>query len=62
MGDPPKGSEGEVLTLVITSERDRIDPRAAYPIEHVMAGSSEHYVERRLQIVEKYYEVVEPDI
>jgi hypothetical protein len=59
MGDPPTGPEGEVLTLVITSERDRIDPRAAYPIEHVMAGSSGQYVERRRQIVEKYYEVVE---
>jgi hypothetical protein len=58
-GNPPTGPEGEVLTLVITSERDRIDPRAAYPIEHVMEGSSEQYVERRRQIVEKYYEVVE---
>ncbi len=59
LGEPPSGPEGEVLTLVITSERDRIDPRAAYPIEHVMAGSSEEYVERRRQIVAKYYEVVE---
>jgi hypothetical protein len=59
IGDPPKESEGEVLTLVITSERDRIDPRAAYPIEHVMADSSGQYVERRREIVEKYYEVVE---
>ena len=59
LGDPPTGPEGDVLTLVIASDRARIDPRASYPIEHVLAGSSSGYRQRRLEIVDKYYEVVE---
>jgi len=59
LGDPPTGPEGDLLTLVIASDRSRIDPRASYPIEHVLAGSSSGYQQRRLEIVDKYYEVVE---
>jgi hypothetical protein len=58
IGGPPTGVEKDVLTLVVTSERDQIDPRADYPIEHVLAGSSERYRERRLEIVGRYYELV----
>jgi len=61
LGDPPTEPEGETLTLVVTSERDRIDPRASYPIEHVLAGSSPNYRQRRTEIVDKYYEVVTPE-
>ena len=56
---PRRQPEGEAPSLVITSERDRIDPHAVYPIEHVLAGSSSGYQQRRLEIVDKYYEVVE---
>jgi UDP:flavonoid glycosyltransferase YjiC (YdhE family) len=61
LSGPPAPAEDGILSLVITSERDRIDPRAAYPIEHVLQGSSPGYRQRRMEIVEKYYEVVPPD-
>ncbi len=56
---PKPHRRARILSLVITSERARIDPRAAYPIEHVLDGSTPGYRQRRMEIVEKYYEVLE---
>ncbi|MET0566977.1 MAG: glycosyltransferase [Acidimicrobiia bacterium] len=59
LGDKEATPERGILRLLVTSERDRIDPRAAYPIEHVLKGSTPGYRQRRMEIVEKYYEVLE---
>ena len=51
-------SEGEPLNLALVSEVTGQDFREQVPVEHVMPGTSERYRERRLEIVQEFYDVV----
>jgi hypothetical protein len=61
VGSSPAPADHGVLTLVLTSVAGEIDPRADYPIEHLVSGASAAYQERRLALVGRYYDVVGED-
>ena len=54
IGDPHGRPATDVLTLLLTSDSDQIDPSADYPIEHLLQGSSDSYRRERLEIVRRY--------
>lgn len=58
IGDPHGRPATDVLTLLLTSDSDQIDPSADYPTEHLLEGSSDSYRRERLEIVRRYYDVV----
>jgi len=56
--DATGGSGVETVELAVVRSITGADLRVEQPIEHVLAGSSPGYQDRRREIVDRYYDVV----
>ena len=58
IADGPDSHDTPTLPVVVTSQLDRELLAMENPLEHVLAGSSGSYRERRLDLIQTYYDVV----
>jgi hypothetical protein len=57
--DEPEEPSGETLPLAILENIDQADLKRSSPVEHLLPNSSAAYRNRRLEIIDHYYDVVD---